>query len=120
MSSRKCVLFFFGTHVLIYSSVLLADNFRNLRPYELQEEDRKLNIVYKKFLNRLDSTEQDELRKAQRAWIIFRDLDCKWAYSEVPYDCLIDRARNRKNELFSTYFSTEYGRYMSIKYETKN
>ena len=50
------------------------------RPAEFATANEQLNEVYKKILEKMSSSEQIEVRKSQRAWIIFRDLDCAWAY----------------------------------------
>lgn len=103
MSLRKFFVFLLAIHALISSSVMFAENIRNLRPYEFQKEDRKLNITYKKIMRKLDSTRQDRLKNAQRVWIAFRDMDCKWAFKGSPLICITNRTKSRTRELEDTY-----------------
>ena len=56
---------------------------------------------------------------AQRAWIIFRDLDCNWAFAAERLDCLGDRTDNRTKELEQTLFFNIKGRYSSIEIDNK-
>ncbi len=44
---------------------------------ELQREDNRLNVEYKKVMSKLNSTQKLELRTEQRAWIKTRDRTCK-------------------------------------------
>ncbi len=84
------------------------------RPYELQYANEKLNILYNRIYKSLKDSEKKKLRNAQRQWIIFRDLDCKWAFRSSPLDCLIDRTDNRVRELKATLFSNIKGEYITI------
>jgi uncharacterized protein YecT (DUF1311 family) len=45
--------------------------------------DRRLNAAYQKLLARADATGKAKLRKAQRAWLAFRDAECEWAADEM-------------------------------------
>jgi uncharacterized protein YecT (DUF1311 family) len=40
-----------------------------------QEWDKELNKVYKQLMSKLDAQAQDELRKAQRAWVSYKELE---------------------------------------------
>ena len=53
---------------------------------ELAAEDRRLNAIYRDLIALLnmrdkeqDRTNEDSLRRAQRAWVAFRDADCEFA-----------------------------------------
>ena len=45
---------------------------------EWQAADDELNMIYKKLVSRIDSVYEPELRKAQRAWVTFRDAECEF------------------------------------------
>lgn len=81
----------------------------------LDDAKLKLNACYKNILNRLSYTEQLKLKKAQQQWIIFRDLDCAWAYKAVPFHCLLKRTINRTKQLQETMFFDKKGVYSSIE-----
>lgn len=84
------------------------------RASELDYSNKKLNLIYKKILSNIPESTLITLKKAQRQWIIFRNLDCKWAYSAEQLDCMIDRTENRTKELEETYFFDQNGNYKSI------
>ncbi|MES2784876.1 MAG: lysozyme inhibitor LprI family protein [Pseudomonadota bacterium] len=98
--------------VLVLSHVPAAA--QDTRPAELQSEDQKLNAIYTKIMKRLPDADKDKFRKSQRAWIAFRDLDCRWAYGAVPLDCMIDRTHNRITELEETVFYDARGGYQRV------
>lgn len=77
------------------------------RPYELTSFDRQLNRCYKLILSKLDKSDQEKLKNAQRQWIKFRDLDCM----DELIDCVIDRTVSRLDELKETRFINENGNY---------
>lgn len=85
------------------------------RPFEFKYADRTLNMVYKEIFDKLSPDEQVKLKNSQRKWIIFKDLDCAWAYAFEPYNCLIDRTENRTKDLLETYFFDRDHNYISIK-----
>jgi len=82
---------------------------QDTRPYELDYANKRLNSIYKTILGKIQPSDRMKLKKAQREWIIFRDLDCSWALSAEPLDCLIDRTENRAKELEQTEFVTVKG-----------
>jgi len=43
--------------------------------------DTELNATYQRLLSQLDAEAQEKLRRAQRAWIAFRDADAAFVYS---------------------------------------
>ena len=73
-----------------------------------QSLDRHMGRAYNQLIARLPAEEVEPLRRAQRAWIAFRDLDCEAAKfrdrggrEELIYhaECLILRTRTRSDEL---------------------
>jgi uncharacterized protein YecT (DUF1311 family) len=77
---------------------------------EYQKVDKKLNSVYSKLMKGLKETDKKNLVEAQKAWIKFRDLDCKFQSQDTgdgggPYenkmkiDCLIRKTTDRIKEL---------------------
>lgn len=96
--------------VLLLGSVHIAGA-QDTRPAEYGRVDGILNVVYQRVLNDLPEPEQRKLKSAQRAWVAFRDLDCRWAFPADPVDCMIDRTANRVRELEATLFFDKRGRY---------
>jgi len=45
---------------------------------DYQRADARLNAAYKKRVATLDKVQLDRLRTAQRAWITFRDAQCRY------------------------------------------
>lgn len=84
---------------------------QDTRPFELAAANKRLNSTYQKILSRMAPDEQDKLRKAQRAWLSFRDLDCAWAFSAVPLDCQILRTEERITSLEESFFRDKAGDY---------
>lgn len=106
----KCFCFL----ILMISAWKVLANSADTRPYELDQANKKLNAIYKKIFDNLKSSDQIKLKKAQREWIHFRDLDCAWAFDAEPLDCMIDRTENRAKELENTDFFDKAGNYSSI------
>ena len=44
--------------------------------------DAALNVVYKKLMAKLDAPGEAQLRRAQRAWIVFRDAEATFEASQ--------------------------------------
>ena len=84
----------------------------------LKEKDKELNTVYQKLMKSLapsdkfDDTDyisvKAQLTKAQRAWIVYRDNDCKARYTQsaagtirgaVYNGCMAERTEQRTKEL---------------------
>lgn len=74
---------------------------------DLAEANKDLNKVYTELRSRLSDAQKVKLRKAQIAWIKFRDLDCafeSWAaeagsaHGLVMQNCLIKKTKNRIGE----------------------
>lgn len=100
--------------LLIITQQVIASH-QDTRAYELEYANKNLNVIYRKIMNKLQSSEQFKLRKAQREWIIFRDLDCSWAYGAEPIDCAIERTQTRAKELEETMFFDIQGNYSTIE-----
>ncbi|WP_264550162.1 lysozyme inhibitor LprI family protein [Flavobacterium sp. N2820] len=77
---------------------------------EYQKVDKELNSVYNKLIKKLSETDKKNLIEAQKAWIKFRDLDCKFQSQDPdngggPYenkmkiDCTIKKTTDRIKEL---------------------
>ncbi len=47
---------------------------------EIEIQDKRLNLIYNKVFAALETTEQGKLRKAQRAWLAYRDQWCGLIY----------------------------------------
>ena len=84
----------------------------------LKEKDKELNTAYQKLIKSLapsdkfDDTDytsvKAQLTKAQRAWIVYRDNDCKAQYTQsasgtirgaVYNGCMAERTEQRTKEL---------------------
>ena len=75
---------------------------------ELKLQDARLNRAYQAAMKRLDQPRQRAaLRKAQRAWIAFRDADCASLYDQdwgslsriEANACMLDHTARRANAL---------------------
>ncbi|MBB3117704.1 lysozyme inhibitor LprI family protein [Pseudoduganella violacea] len=88
---------------------------QSTRDAELRSADKKLNEVYAKVSGRMEAGERAKLQKAQRVWLQFRDMDCKWAFPAEPVDCLVNRTNNRKKELEQSLFFDTQGKYTSLE-----
>lgn len=101
---------------IILASKSFANELNDTRPAELAGANKKLNETYQKILQKLGSIEQAKLRKAERVWILLRDLDCEWVQGNL-YECLMERTDNREQELRQTYFYDKNKNYLSISSE---
>ncbi len=76
---------------------------------EYKKADKELNIVYNKLKSKLELTDKTALVNAQKAWISFRDLNCKFISKEeseggviankMKIDCLRQSTLERIKEL---------------------
>ena len=75
---------------------------------ELEAETKKLNKTYRDFQTKLNSTQRQQLKKVQLAWIKFKDLACKFetsgsyggsVYPMVLSNCLTEKTQQRNKEL---------------------
>ncbi len=82
--------------------------FRKCNSDELDYQDRLLNKYYKQAMQKLAESEKSKLRKAQRAWIKYRDANCDVESApmrggtgeRVLYGgCLVDMTTKRASEL---------------------
>src|SRR5690242_7383381 len=110
---NKMVVNFFRIIFLMAFSYQSSAVYQDTRPYELMASDEKLNECYKKIFNKLSVTDQSKLKKAQRQWMRYRDLDCK----NEPIDCIIERTDTRTKELQETRFFDKKGNYLSMNCE---
>ena len=84
----------------------------NCIAHEYEKADAELNRIYKLAFKGLDPKEADNLKKAQRAWVIYRDAQCDAEYAKwgggsggpaAHLDCLYRLTRLRSRELHKTY-----------------
>ena len=76
---------------------------------ELKVQDARLNRNYAKAMKDLTPEQQDKLRSAQRAWLAFKDADCRslqddaWGtLSRVSANmCVLERTTERADDLAS-------------------
>ena len=80
--------------------------------------DKTMTVAYKKLMGKLDAKGKARLKKAQIAWIKFRDAEAEFRSSEseggsmhpmVESDCLTEITNQRTKELNAAYkvFTTE-------------
>jgi uncharacterized protein YecT (DUF1311 family) len=93
---------------------------------DYQRADQKLNQVYNQVRDQLSANRRQQLIVAQRAWISFRDADCKFARSTfeggtmAPFifnTCLQDMTKKRTLELRS-YEQNQMPQPTSRNYQT--
>lgn len=60
----------------------VTEHMRNAQNRAYEQWDRELNIVYKELMGHLSAEEKDSLRKAQKAWLVFRDAETEFFWSE--------------------------------------
>jgi len=100
------LIFFFFTTITFSQSVTGEDKLYN----DYKKVDKELNVVYNKLKKELNETDKENLIEAQKSWIIFRDLNCKFKSQDSgdgggPYenkmklDCLIQSTIERTEEL---------------------
>jgi uncharacterized protein YecT (DUF1311 family) len=70
--------------------------------------DARLNDAYRRFMAKLDDEEKAQLKKAQLAWIAYRDANCDFVADQyrggtmrpmIAAICLAETASNRATEL---------------------
>jgi uncharacterized protein YecT (DUF1311 family) len=75
---------------------------------EYKAADAKLNEAYRQFMTKLNDEEKAQLKKAQLAWIAFRDANCDFVADEykggtmrpmIAAICLAETTNNRTTEL---------------------
>ncbi|HKM38391.1 MAG TPA: lysozyme inhibitor LprI family protein [Thiopseudomonas sp.] len=60
----------------------ITEHMRNAQGRAYEQWDRELNIAYKELMSHLSADEKDSLRKAQKAWLVFRDAETEFFWSE--------------------------------------
>lgn len=74
----------------------------------LEEQDKRLNDLYGKLMKKNDKVGQNKLKKAQRAWIVYRDTECDYAADSmrggtgeglISLGCLSNKTKLRADEL---------------------
>ena len=79
---------------------------------EYKKADAELNRIYKLAFTGLDEKATENLRKAQRAWMVYRDAQCDAEYAKwgggsggpaAHLSCLLRLTRLRTRELHKTY-----------------
>jgi uncharacterized protein YecT (DUF1311 family) len=80
--------------------------------HEYKKADAELNRIYKLAFTGLDEKAAENLRKAQMAWIIYRDAQCEAEYDKwgggsggpgAHLACLLRLTQLRTRELHKTY-----------------
>jgi uncharacterized protein YecT (DUF1311 family) len=76
---------------------------------EYKKADKELNLAYNKLKNKLNITDKIALVNAQKAWIKYRDLNCKFTSQEdsqggvisnkMKIDCITQSTIERTKEL---------------------
>lgn len=77
---------------------------------ETNKQDKRLNSAYKKVLKSLSSKRQAQLKKAQRAWVAYRDAECEYLHDPdggtlagvISANCYMDKTAQRATELESS------------------
>jgi uncharacterized protein YecT (DUF1311 family) len=79
---------------------------------DYEKADAELNRIYKLAFKGLDAKAAENLRKAQRAWVIYRDTQCDAEYDKwgggsggprAHLECLSRLTQLRTRELHKTY-----------------
>ncbi len=74
---------------------------------ELKRQDDRLNQNYKKLMSSLSNERKKDLQEAQRAWLRFRDANCRFyndpdggtAARVEANDCILNATADRASEL---------------------
>ncbi len=75
---------------------------------ELKAADAKLNDAYRQFMTKLNDEEKAQLKKAQLAWITYRDANCDFVADQykggtmrpmIAAICLAEATNNRTTEM---------------------
>lgn len=87
------------------STAAMAQDTRNA---ELATSDQQLNATYRALSRQLRPDDQTALRRAQKAWIAFRDADCALGFADRR-DCLMQRTDEREKQLRDSVFFNAKG-----------
>ena len=95
--------------LLLISSFCIAQTGEKGLSSEYKKADTELNNVYNKLKNKLGSVDKKALIEAQKAWLKFRDSNCKFISKEeseggiiankMKIDCLTQSTLERTKEL---------------------
>jgi len=74
---------------------------------EHERQDARLNDNYKRLMSKLSPKRKEELLEAQRAWVKFRDANCRFYYDPqggsaahlAGTDCMLQATADRATEL---------------------
>jgi uncharacterized protein YecT (DUF1311 family) len=81
---------------------------------ELKKADAELNDVYRSTIKKLEAADAALLRKAQRAWLVYRDAQCEAGRALLDggtggpaafLSCKLELTRKRTAEIQNTYQS---------------
>lgn len=86
---------------------------QDTRNAELASADAELNKVYRALISQLGKDYQAALRSSQRAWLGFRDLDCKFGWGDRR-DCLIARTEERTQQIRDSLYWTPGGKQIDL------
>lgn len=106
MKKIICLILFFFTTISFSQSVTGEGELYE----DYKKVDKELNSAYNKLKNKLDTLDKMALVNAQKAWITFRDLNCKFKSqggndvagpyeNKLKIDCLIQSTIERTKEL---------------------
>ena len=76
---------------------------------EMDEADGELNQTYRELMTKLSRSDQIALRKAERAWLSFREADCAFGWFDRR-DCMIVRTYEREKQLRKSEFRGSDGK----------
>ena len=95
--------------IIFFSSFSYSQTGEDELYSEYKKADKELNVVYNKLKNKLELADKTALINAQKAWIKFRDLNCKFTSKEdseggviankMKIDCLTQSTIERIKEL---------------------
>ena len=95
--------------LFLFTSVCFAQTGETELYLEYKKADTELNTVYNKLKNKLGSVDKKALVEAQKAWLKFRDSNCKFISKEeseggvivnkMKIDCLTQSTLERAKEL---------------------
>jgi uncharacterized protein YecT (DUF1311 family) len=102
-------IFFTISIFLCFTSFLFSQTSEDGLYLEYKKADKELNLAYNKLKSKLKSVDQTALVNAQKAWLKYRDLNCKFTSQEdsqggvisnkMKIDCLTQSTIGRTKEL---------------------
>jgi uncharacterized protein YecT (DUF1311 family) len=120
MKKNRAIFFFLIFSGTAFSGTLLAQcenagttaSITSCMSNAYEKTDAELNRIYKLAFKGLDPRQADNLEKAQRAWVTYRDAQCDAEYAKwdggsggpaAHLGCLVRLTRLRTRELHKTY-----------------